>query len=103
MGTAPETTIRPSPAFAHMFSTRDSWLDYFKYAVKYSRHDWVTVDGLPTLCRPGDDNASVVRDHLLETPVRGVLCSKSQGLLPLPGWCGCDAREHIGVASGRIV
>jgi hypothetical protein len=64
MGKAPETTISLSRAFALMFSTRGSWLDYFKYAVRYSRHGWVTVGGRRTFYRPTDSIASVLRDYV---------------------------------------
>ena len=57
MGKALETTISLSSAFAHTCSTRGSWLDYFEYAVKFSRHAWVTVDGRRTSYQPSDDNA----------------------------------------------
>jgi hypothetical protein len=65
METALETMISFSSAFAHTFSTRGSWLDYFKYAVKYSRHAWVTVGGRRTLHHPGDDNGFVVMDRFV--------------------------------------
>ena len=59
MVTAPETTTSPSSAIARTCSTRASWLDYFEYAVKYSRHGLVTVDG-PRMCwSPTDGNPSV--------------------------------------------
>jgi hypothetical protein len=59
MGKALETTIRLSAAFAHTYSTRGNWLDYFEYAVKYSRHAWATVAGRRTLDQPSDENALV--------------------------------------------
>ena len=65
MGKALETTISLSSAFARTFSTRGSWLDYSEYAVKYSRHAWVTVDGRRTLHQPTDHNALVVMEHFV--------------------------------------